>query len=180
MINNIVVFSILMASTDALASDRVCRGRIGAVDVDNVVVPDGATCRLVGTRVGGTVEVGTGSTLIATGVDVDGNVQAEGSASVWVRGGSFVGGSVQIVQGLEALIADTVVGGDILFDDQSSRVGAVRNDVGGNIQAFQNTGGVLLRDNFVDGNLQCTGNQPAPVGGGNDVQGSKENQCAAL
>lgn len=172
--------SVLLASADALAADRVCRGRIGAVDIDNVFVPDGATCRLVGTRVGGNVEVGTGSTLVATGVDVDGNVQAEGSASVYVRGGSFVGGSVQIVQGLEALIADSVIGGDVLFDDQSSRVGAVRNDVGGNIQAFQNTGGVLVRDNVVDGNLQCTGNQPAPVGGGNDVQGSKENQCAAL
>jgi hypothetical protein len=52
--------------------------------------------------------------------------------------------------------------------------------VGGNIQAFQNTGGVLIARNVVDGNLQCKSNRPAPTGGHNVVQGNKEDQCARL
>jgi hypothetical protein len=42
---------------------------------------------------------------------------------------------------------------------------------------FQNTGGVEIRRNVIDGNLQCKENQPAPVGGGNVVGGNKEDQC---
>lgn len=150
------------------------------MNADNIVVPDGATCRLTGTRVGGNVVVGTDSTLIAHGVDVDGNIQGEGSETILVRAGSFVGGSIQIVQGFQALVQNSVIEGDILFDDQTGRVGAVSNDVGGNVQAFQNMGGVLVRDNLIDGNLQCLQNQPEPVGGGNIVQGSREDQCANL
>jgi hypothetical protein len=32
----------------------------------------------------------------------------------------------------------------------------------------------------IDGNLQCTGNSPAPTGSGNVVGGNAEDQCAAL
>jgi hypothetical protein len=52
--------------------------------------------------------------------------------------------------------------------------------IGGNLQAFQNTGGVEIRDNRIDGNLQCKANRPAPVGDGNIVQGNKEDQCRNL
>jgi len=37
-----------------------------------------------------------------------------------------------------------------------------------------------VSSNVVDGNLQCKENQPMPEGGGNVVQGNKEDQCAAL
>ena len=70
--------------------------------------------------------------------------------------------------------------GDILYDDQGGKVAAIRSTVGGNIQAFQNTGGVEIRGNRVDGNLQCKENHPAPVGGNNIVDGSKEDQCSRL
>ena len=32
----------------------------------------------------------------------------------------------------------------------------------------------------VDGNLQCKGNRPRPTGGGNVVQGDKEDQCRSF
>jgi hypothetical protein len=48
------------------------------------------------------------------------------------------------------------------------------------VQAFQNDGGVLVRGNVIDGNLQCKGNRPAPTGGNNKVEGSKEDQCSSL
>jgi hypothetical protein len=39
---------------------------------------------------------------------------------------------------------------------------------------------VVIASNRVDGNLQCKENSPAPTGGGNVVQGVKEDQCAQL
>jgi hypothetical protein len=38
----------------------------------------------------------------------------------------------------------------------------------------------VVRKNRVDGNLQCKSNQPRPVGGGNRVDGNKEDQCRGL
>ena len=52
--------------------------------------------------------------------------------------------------------------------------------VGGSVQVFQNSGGVAISRNRIDGNLQCKENSPAPTGGGNVVQGNKEDQCARL
>ena len=45
---------------------------------------------------------------------------------------------------------------------------------------MKNTGGVAIGQNTVNGNLQCKENAPAPTGGRNVVQGSKEDQCASL
>ena len=45
-----------------------------------------------------------------------------------------------------------------------------------------NVGGpaITLAANSIGGNLQCKANRPAPLGGGNVVDGNKEDQCAAL
>lgn len=163
--------------TSVLAEERTCRGTIGAQTVDNLRVPDGATCTLNGTQVKGTIKVGTNAVLRAFNVRVVGNVQSEGSRKVVVAEGSRVGGSVQIVQGGIAKILGNRINGDILFDDNGGRNEANRNVVGGNVQAFQNTGGVRIFNNRIDGNLQCKENSPRPVGDGNIVQGNKEDQC---
>jgi hypothetical protein len=148
-----------VAAAPALAEERTCRGTLGAITVDNLRVPQGATCTLNGTRVKGTVKVERGATLNASGIRVIGNVQAEGAAQVNVAS-SQVGGSVQIVQG------------------RSSRLD--RNLVGGDVQYFENRGAISITRNRVDGNLQCKANNPRPTGGGNIVQGNKEDQCARL
>lgn len=157
----------------------MCSGTIGAVALDNITVPDGRRCTLNGTQANGSVLVGTGASLTATDVDINGNVQAEGARSVQVRGDSFVGGSVQIVQGRAATIEGVSINADLLFDENSRLLQAIGNSIGGNLQAFENTGGVRIVDNVIDGNLQCTGNAPAPTGGGNQAS-SKEDQCANL
>jgi hypothetical protein len=172
--------ALLLPAGPASAEERVCRGAIGAVTVDNLRVPQGATCTLNGTVVKGTVKVGRNATLRATNIRVIGNVQAENARNVIVRSGSTVGGSVQIVQGGAARILGSSITGDILFDDQAGALAANANRIGGNLQAFQNTGGVAINNNRIDGNLQCKENDPAPTGGGNVVQGSKEDQCADL
>ena len=164
----------------AMAEERVCRGTIGATTVDNLKVPQSATCTLKGTKVKGTIKVNRGARLEAINVNVIGNVQGENARNVIVRRGSRVGGSVQVVQGKRARIAYSRVNGDILYDDQRGEVIARSNTVGGNVQAFQNTGGVRIRGNVIDGNLQCKANRPPPTGGNNKVQGNKEDQCKRL
>ena len=148
-----------LTAAPALAEERTCRGTIGATTVDNLRVPQGATCTLNGTRVKGTLKVERGATLRASRISVVGNIQAEGAAAVNVAA-STVGGSVQIVQG-----------GSSKLD---------RNSVKGDVQYFENRGTISITSNRIDGNLQCKENSPRPTGGGNIVQGNKENQCARL
>ncbi len=175
-----MVTSMLVAGAGpASAEERRCTGTIGSTTLDNVKVPAGETCTLNGTTVQGTITVNRNAKLFANGVKVVGNIQGENARLVEVRGGR-VGGSIQVVQGARGFIKNVRVNADILFDDQSGTVKVLSNDVGGNIQLFQNTGGVVVRNNVVDGNLQCKENTPAPTGDGNRVQGSKEDQCRGL
>lgn len=144
----------------ASAEERTCRGSIGAVALDNVRVPAGASCTLTGTSLKGTLKVERGATLTATRVRVNGNVQSEGHRFVRVLD-SRVGGSIQLKQG--------------------GALDLRRNVVTGDLQAFTNTTGAkTIYTNRVGGNLQCKENVPAPVGSGNIVQGNKEDQCRRL
>jgi hypothetical protein len=171
---------LLLAAAPVSAEERVCRGTIGAITVDNLRVPDYASCVLLGTRVKGTIKVEYGATLRAVDVVVIGNVQAENAKNVRVLEGSRVGGSVQVKQGGAATVSDSRVEGDIQYDSNSAMLRVLRNRVGGSVQAFQNVGGVEIRLNTIDGNLQCKENSPAPIGGRNVVGGNKEDQCARL
>jgi hypothetical protein len=143
----------------AFAEERTCRGKLGAVTVDNLRVPQGATCRLNGTKLKGTLQVGRGATLKASGIRVNGSIQAEGAAVVNVSS-SKIGGSVQIVQGRSSKLA--------------------RNSVKHDVQYFENRGVVSITGNRINGNLQCKENTSRPIGGGNAVQGVKEDQCSRL
>jgi hypothetical protein len=169
----------VLTAAPAAAEERTCRGTLGRMTVDNLRVPQGATCTLNGTKVQGTVKVERSATLRATSVQVIGNVQAENAANVQVVT-SRVGGSVQVKQGRAATVRDSTVQADIQYDANRAALRADRNRVGGSIQVFQNTGGVAINANRVDGNLQCKENAPRPTGGRNVVQGNKEDQCARL
>lgn len=159
----------VLTAPAAYADDRVCRGTIGQQSIDgSVIVPKGATCTLAGTRIDGNVFVRGNATLLAKGVKVGGNIQAENHESVVVKSRSVdgqvsrsrVGGSIQLKQGGGGKLLRTVVGSDI--------------------QLFTNDGRFEVRGNDVEGNLQCKSNDPAPVGGNNQVQGNKEDQCKDL
>jgi hypothetical protein len=143
----------------AFAEERSCRGALGAGTVDNLRVPQGATCRLNGTRVKGTLQVQRGATLKASRIRVVGNIQAEGAANVNVVL-SRIGGSIQIVQGRNSRFNQNLVKHDV--------------------QYFENRGVIVISGNRIDGNLQCKENRRRPVGGRNRVQGVKEDQCARL
>ena len=147
------------AAAPAQAGERTCRGTIGSTTVDDLLVPQGATCTLDGTTVKGTITVKGDATLRAAHVRVVGNVQSENAKRVVLRGSS-VGGSVQHVQGGSAKINN--------------------NRVNGDVQMFSNNGEITITRNRIDGNLQCNSNNPAPTGGNNTVGGNKEDQCRSL
>ena len=143
----------------AFAEERSCRGALGAVTVDNLRVPQGATCRLNGTRIKGTLQVQRGATLRASRIRVVGNIHAEGAANVNVARSRIIG-SIQVVQGRNSKLA--------------------RNTVNHDVQYFENRGVISIARNRIAGNLQCKENRQRPVGGGNRVQGVKDDQCAGL
>lgn len=157
----------------------VCTGTIGNVRLDTVVVPDDRRCVLEGTRLIGSIIVGTRAVLDARGVRVNGNVQAEGARTVRLVEGSIVGGSVQLKQGNAAAVVGASINGDLQLDANRGQLRANQNRVGGNVQIVGNSGGVAVNRNVIDGALQCKENQPAPVGSGNRAS-SKEGQCARL
>jgi hypothetical protein len=176
----ILTMSSLFAGVPAAsADDTICRGTLGAVTVDNLVVPDRAKCTLEGTRVEGNVFVQTRGVLVARGIHVDGNIQAEGARNVRVLASSFVGGSIQIKQGQQATVTKATINGDLQVESNSAYIVLRGNRIGGNLQAFQNTGGLEIVNNRIAQNLQCKENNPPPTGSGNRA-GSKEDQCAGL
>jgi hypothetical protein len=156
------------AAGPAAADDRRCAGTIGKRTIDdNIVVPRGQTCRLLGTRVEGNVIVRPNARLIVRGAYVDGNIQGEGQRRVVVRP----------LDGKR-----TVVKGNIQLKKGKNGGRLTRTRVDGDIQLFGNAGGkrFVVRGNVVDGNLQCKNNSPRPTGGNNRVDGNKEGQCRGL
>jgi hypothetical protein len=180
MLAGAAVAGVLAVPAAAAADEVECTGTIAAVTVDNVRVPQGRACSLDGTLVKGTVKVERDATLDANAVEVIGNVQAEGAASVVVRGGSSVGGSIQVKQGGAAETIASQVTGDIQYDQQTGPLRVVDNFVGGSVQVVANRGGILVATNTIDGNLQCKENAPPVAGSGNLVHGNAEDQCAAM
>jgi hypothetical protein len=140
-------------------SARICRGTIGAVYVSrNIVVPVGATCVLNGTRTDGGVSVRARARLVMRNVDIDDGIVASGYRSVVIRGGAMDG--VRLRGGRAA----TLIGANL----------------DGPLVSVGNRGRQVFQGNRIDGNLRCTGNLPAPTGGGNTVDGARLGQCARL
>jgi subtilisin family serine protease len=142
-----------------IGGELVCTGTLGTVTVDNLLVPPGQTCTLVGAQVQGTLKVEGGATLNAARVSVAGSVQAKGAASVSIDD-STISGSVQIEESGSARLDASSVNGDVQF--------------------FKNTASLTITNNTIGGNLQCKENVLTPTGGGNAVQGNREDQCAGL
>lgn len=170
----------VVAPSSAGADERVCRGSLGRVTVDNLRVPVGSGCKLDGTIVRGNIKVERAAILDARSVRVGGNVQAERAAQVNVSGWSNVEGNIQVKQGGGSIVRDVRVGGDIQFDENRGGLRSERNNVGSNIQVMKNRGGAYISENRVDGDLQCKENAPAPRGFGNVVRGDMEDQCRRL
>jgi hypothetical protein len=155
----VVLGAAALMVSPALAEERTCRGTMGATTVVDLIVPQGATCTMKGTRVKGSVRVQRGATLNASRIRVTDNVQGEGAAAINLAQ-SRVGGSVQLVQGGKSKLVGNVVKQDV--------------------QYFEYRGRITVTSNRVNGNLQCKENGLRPTGGANVVHGDKEDQCSGL
>lgn len=175
----LTVARVLMGASIILAEEVTCQGTISDVTVDSVQVPDRKTCVLNGIKVRGDVKVAANAKLKAYAVRVRGNIQAEKAAVVFVSD-SLVGGSIQIKQSERASIFSSRVKRDLQFEANSGELLANRNRIGGSLQGIKNTGQLSITYNYIFGNLQCKDNQPQPTGGGNVVQGNREEQCSKL
>jgi hypothetical protein len=173
-------FLLTAAAAPAAADVTTCRGKIGQVTVDDLRVPRGATCELNRTKVKGAITVESGATVTATRIVVIGNLTADDARSVTITRKSRIGGSIEILQGKRAKVADSEIDGSMRFEKNSGRLKISGNVVGGHLRALQNSGGVAIDDNVVDGDLVCRGNRPVPEGGDNTVLGTKQDQCRNL
>jgi hypothetical protein len=136
-----------------------CRGTVQLLTADNLIVPPGRTCTLVNARIKGTLKVEDGATLNASGLYVKGSLQAKKAKTVIVIGAS-IHGSLQVEEGQSAQLKTSLIGGGVLF--------------------VKNTGSLTILNNTINGNLQCKENTSQPIGGGNIVYGSREDQCSGL
>jgi hypothetical protein len=175
-----VAASITAAAAPAMANDFVCRAPLGAVVVDNVVVPPNATCVMTGTRATGSVRAEVGATLVANRVIIIGDVQSDSAKRVTVRRQSTIGGSIQVQQGGGATILDSSVTGTVEVQDVVGSTRVANTAIGGDLKYNANRGTGTLSLNRINGNMQCQGNFPAPTGSGNLVGGVKEDQCRGL
>ena len=136
-----------------------CTGTARAITADNLLVPPGATCNLAGARIKGGIKVEERATLYASGLYVMGSLQAKKATSVSISDSMF-GGSVEVEEGGSALLHATQIEGDAKF--------------------IKNRRSITITNNTIHGNLQCKENRLSPTGGGNLVQGNREDQCSGL
>ncbi len=151
---------------------------LGAQTYANVVVPSGARCLLLGTRLSGNLELRSGASVDVSDAAIDGNLQGVVPGGVQVSGG-YIKGSVQVDRGQAVTLVGTSIDGSVQLNAGLGLLWLQNLHVNGSIQLFDNRGGATLNDNVMSGNLQCTGNLPAPTGAGNQAS-SKEGQCRTL
>jgi hypothetical protein len=185
-------------------------GKIGAVTIDDdLTIAGNSTATLKGTVIQGNLILQAGARLVASGIRVEGNVQAAqgatvdlgrssvvigdvqgiGTASIAVRGATCVGGNVQLQSGSAGggnalLVQAAEVEGDVQAEKSAGPIRVTGTRIGGNLQIVENTGGKYdLTNNVISGDLQFFKNSGGGKITGNRVGGnlqSKENTPAPV
>jgi hypothetical protein len=147
---------LLLSAAPAAADDTECVGILPPGAYDNIVVPEGAHCEMVGVQVKGNVIVKPGASAAIQESTVDGNV--EGSRVDWVQAAvdTEIGGSFKVEEALDPVIFTGVAGVTIRgsFSVARSRAGAnmlgsvdgnaIVTDSGGvNVQVIGAVGGTV-------------------------------------
>ena len=152
------------------------------------------------------IKVGVDSTLQIGTVQysgftftVGGDVVSDGGHKIRIDGTPdnhiIISGSVQIKNTVDGVVIHHAdIGGSSQFSNNSGHYSIVFSNIGGNVQVKDNSSTSTwdLFNNFagntINGNLQCSGNSPAPVALNpstflsepNSVSGNKQGQCAGL
>jgi hypothetical protein len=134
-----------------------CNGVLGAVTVDEVFVPNGATCTLNGTRVRGNAKVSFDGSLAANGARIDGSIQADDARAVTTTAGTVVIGNVQVKRRALTRVENTVIDGDLQIEERGASVRSFDTRVNGNVQVVKADRADLARLT-VNGDVQFTEN----------------------
>lgn len=200
--------AMVAAPVPALAAtgNVTCTTEIDSTTITgNVTVPAGAFCFLNGDTVEGSVAVGEGALGILGGTTVDGSVAA-GEDAGFVAFGAVIQRNLSTEGALAVEVAFSTVYGNSSFDATSGNLSICGTEVSlcvgftinpgipnpnpnGTANKFGNVsitntsapGGALYEDNYVAGNLSCSGNTSVfNDGGQNTVLGHESGQCAGL
>jgi hypothetical protein len=165
------------------ASTKVCRGVLGPVAVENVVVPAHASCLLDATQVSGSVTVLPGGSLRATiggviagdivgtrdstvsisRIGVGGDVECSGCRRVNIFE-SEVAGSVHLRNTVELIsVAASTIVGDLEVVAGAASVSINRGGVSGELVIAQNTGSLVVVRQFIGGDATIVDNV-SPLG----------------
>ena len=168
----------LGAAPTAMAGDTPCVGVLTGPH-DNVVVPRGATCNLLGAQVQGNVK-NFGNLLVFAPTRINGSLQSEpGHGFTQIFGaGVTIRENVQIKGATAGIahgyLAGTVIGKDFRWEENRGFLVANGATIGGNAQAWKNTGGGSFTGNTIRGDLQCKENAPPITEAGNVVGGNRQ------
>lgn len=158
-------------SSNSTTTASRCNGTLGAITVEEVNVPSGATCTLNGTRVRGDVKVRTGASLIANGASVDGNIQAEDALTVATRNGTFVDGDIQVKRRATARIESTTITGNLQIEESGASLVSSGNRIGGDLQV-KKARTASITSTSVNGNIQLEENSGLQSSTGANVRGN--------
>jgi hypothetical protein len=109
-----------------------CNGTFTGVTIrDHVLVPRDGTCTLIDATVQGDVEVRTGAYFQATGTSIRGGVEGNEALTVFIDGGSRVGGSVSTNETAQVSLFDSTIAGLIGIYRSDDSVNVCGNTVRG-------------------------------------------------
>jgi hypothetical protein len=150
------------SGTTSTAATRAsaCNGTLGALSVDQVSVPAGASCTLNGTRVQGDVKVARGGSVTATGARIGGNVQAEDSRTVVISASTVVIGDVQAKRLASVRLENSTVDGNVQVEERGASLITSGVRVGGDLQV-KKAASATIGSTTVDGDIQLEENSGA-------------------
>ena len=196
-VGSFAILASLMVAAPAVvvADDTYCRGEMYGGYYDDLYVPYGGFCKLVGATVDGNIKVKARASLVAIDTDVDGNIQGEYAKKIVVRDSnvegnvqtkktafvkvtkSFVDGDVQAEYVRTVMVLWSRVYGNIQVDH--AKLGRLVDDyVGGDIQVYKSffsDKDSFVNRNEVEGNVQVFENRVPLSIYGNEIYG--DLQC---
>ena len=147
---------VLALASPAAARDLTCNGTFKGKTYDDVTVPRGAACTLMGGTVRGNVEARSGAYLHIRGTTVRGDIEGSSAQTIFVDSGSNIAGSVEAVKATQFYVYNSTVGEDIEPERTAEAVQICGNTVRkGNIEVRRSGFDVLIGDPLAEG---CRGN----------------------
>jgi hypothetical protein len=134
----------------------VCEAAETGVDVDAVIVPDGASCTLTDSKVTEDVRVGAGAFFQATNTAIGGKVRAHDAQTLFIDTGSSVGRDVKSDGTAQVFVFNATVHGDLEVEETTEVVQICGNTVErGDIEVERSGTDLLIGDPQTEG---CAGN----------------------